>query len=194
MFSFRLIIRCAIALLLSLSGFQARAYHEIAGGPIIVNGDELGSEHGYQLIRLYGPIAAGDYWYDPVSGLWGLAGGPSSGQIHPNLPLGGPLRVGASGGGTGVYINGRELHRAEVARLQQLYGTVIPGRYWMNAQLIGGFEGGPPIFDLNAAAGARNPGGGSGYNRNTIGGGLMSDGSCSGYLHPGGTTVMSGNC
>jgi len=59
-------------------------------------------------------------------------------------------------------------------------------------------SGGPPAFDLGAAArgaaGGGGGGGGGGYNRNTPGGGLMSDGECSGYLHPGGATVMTGNC
>lgn len=183
------------ALLLCLPAVPAQAYHELAGGPIFVNDIELSSQQGYQLIQAYGAIAAGKYWYDPVSGLWGRSGGPGEGQIAPYLDLGGPLRADASGGGSGVFINGRELHFAEVSYLQQLYGSVIPGRYWMNAQLIGGFEGGPAIFNLNAAAGASGSnGGGSGYNVNTYGGSLMSDGSCSGYLHPSGASVMTGNC
>ena len=186
------------ALLTWLAGYPALAYHQIAGGPILVNGQELTSEQGQGLMQLYGPIPAGHYWYDRFSGLWGPAGGPSSGQILPDLDLGGPLQANASGGGTGVFINGRELHPLEVQRLLQLYGSVTPGRYWMNAQLIGGFEGEPASFDLNAAAtaagGGYGGGQGSGYNRNTIGGGLMSDGNCSGYLHPGGATVMIGDC
>jgi hypothetical protein len=172
-----------------------KAYHELAGGPIIVNGVELSPEQGQAMMQLYGPIAAGDYWYDSFSGLWGQTGGPGSGQIQPNLGIGGPLRADASGGGTGVFINGREIHLAELVYLQQLYGSVQAGRYWMNAALIGGFEGAPASFDLNSARQAtgyasQDPG----YNRNTIGGGLMSDGSCSGYLHPGGASVMTGNC
>ncbi len=125
-----------------------------------------------------------------MSGLWGLVGGPSTGQILPNLNLGGRLQSGVSGGGTGVFVNGREIHAVELAKLKQLFGVVNPGRYWMNAQLIGGYEGGPAIFDLRATAGGSD----SGYNRNTVGGGLMSDGNCSGYLHPSGASVMTGNC
>jgi hypothetical protein len=184
------------AALFAVTAFGAYAYHEIAGGPIVVNGEELSPEQGYGLMQIYGPIAAGDYWYDPVSGLWGVTGGPSSGQIQPGLGIGGPLQAGASGGGTGVFINGREIHLSELAYLRQLYGSVQPGRYWMNAALIGGFEGSPASFDLNAARGASGygTGQGSGYNRNTIGGGLMSDGNCAGYLHPGGASVMTGDC
>ncbi len=59
------------------------AYHGVAGGPIIVNGQEPDARQGQALMQLYGPIPAGSYWYDPVSGLWGPAGGPSTGQILP---------------------------------------------------------------------------------------------------------------
>lgn len=185
-------ISSRVAILLVLVAIEVPAYHQTAGGPIIVNAQELSAQQGTELIQLYGPIPAGRYWYDPVSGLWGPDGGPGTGQILPFLPLGGPLQADASGGGTGVFVNGREIHHQEYSRLLQLYGSVIPGRYWMNAQLIGGFEGGPATFNLNAASSAGQ--GSSGYNRNTIGGGIMSDGSCSGYLHPGGATVMTGNC
>ncbi|MCP4431576.1 MAG: hypothetical protein GY806_11400 [Gammaproteobacteria bacterium] len=179
-----------IAMLTLLASVSVFAYHEISGGPIIVNGQELDSQQGGALIQYYGGIPAGNYWYDRVSGLWGLLGGPSTGQILPNLNLGGDLQAASSGGGTGVFINGREIHIKELDNLQQIYGVVIKGRYWMNAQLIGGFEDGPAIFNLGVAAGSQS----SGYNRNTIGGGLMSDGSCTGYLHPGGASVMTGNC
>ena len=174
----------------------AMAYHEISGGPIVVNGVEVSSADGSALMRYYGAIPAGNYWYDPVSGLWGMQGGPGSGQIMPGLPLGGRLHARASGGGTGVFVNGREIHREEYNSLLRLYGSVVPGRYWMNAQFVGGFEGGPAIFNLSQAGanGGSAGGSGNGYNRNTVGGGLMSDGNCSGYLHPSGASVMTGNC
>ena len=145
----------------------------------------------------YGVIPAGSYWYDPVSGFWGAQGGPSSGQIMPGLALGGPLQANASGNsGTGVFINGRQIHQQEYYYLVQQFGSVAPGRYWLNAQLIGGYEGGPATFNLNAQASnsSGGSGGGSGYNVNTYGGSLMSDGNCSGVLLPGGSSVMTGNC
>lgn len=138
------------------------------------------------------PVYDGDYWYDPISGLWGVRGGPTLGQIPPELNLGGDLQADASGGGTNVYINGRELHPLEVAYLQQVFGYVVPGRYWMNAQGIGGVEGGPPIFNLVAAAQARS--GGNSYTRRGLFGGTGSDGNCSYYLHPNGSSVMTGSC
>ncbi len=187
-----------MVLLTFLAATPAAAYHEFAGGPIIVNAQELSSQDGNALMQYYGVIPTGSYWYDPVSGLWGTAGGPGVGQIMPGLSLGGPLQVNASGGGTDVFITGREIHPQEYTTLLQAYGSIVPGRYWMDAQMIGGFEGGPAIFNLNAAANntgsASNTNAGSGYNVDTYGGGLMSDGNCSAYLHPSGASVMTGNC
>jgi len=181
----------AVSLLILFFSAAGSAYHNIAGGPIVVNGQELDSSQGGLIMQYYGPVPAGNYWYDPMSGLWGVVGGPGTGQILPNLSIGGQLRSNASGGGTGVFVNGREIHSQELSYLRQIYGTVAQGRYWMNAQFIGGFEGSPASFNLGIVAGG---GQSSGYNRNTIGGSLMSDGNCSGYLHPGGASVMTGNC
>ncbi len=179
-----------------LAGAPARAGQDAESGQIVINGQPLSGEAAGALARAYGPIPAGDYWYDPSSGLWGVTGGPSSGRIPPGLQVDGPLRPQASGGGaghiTGVFINGREIHPDEVLYLRALFGAVEPGRYWLGPNLVGGLEGGPPAFDLFGAAAAAA--GASGYNQSTLFGGLMSDGQCAGYLHPGGTTVMTGNC
>ena len=159
---------------------------------VYVNGVELGPDTLAQLERAYRTeVPRGRYWYDRRSGLWGLIGGPGTGQIAPNLELGGPLQMDASRAQTGVFVNGREIHPTELAYLQRLYGRVVPARYWLDANGIAGYEGGPAQFNLGAAAGA---GAAGGYNRNTPGGGLMSDGRCAGYLHPDGATVMSGDC
>jgi hypothetical protein len=171
----------------------ACAFGAHAQQPVVVNGVALDAPTLAQLQRAYGPVAPGRYWYDPGSGLWGRERAPHSGQIMPGLRLGGPLRRDASGGGTGVIVNGREIHPAELVQLQQLFGQVNPGRYWLNAAGIGGYEGGPAQFNLPAAASQRS-GGGRGYNRTGPGGHLMSDGSCFGYMSPNGSTVMSGNC
>ncbi len=156
----------------------------------IVTQQEFVSELGRVGLTLPGPVPDGSYWYDAVSGLWGQEGGPTLGQMPPGLALGGELQENASGGGTGVFINGRELHLLEVAYLQQMFGYTVPGRYWMNAQGIGGLEGGPPIFNLVAAAQARS--GGNGYVRRGLFGSTGSDGSCSYYMHPNGSSVMTG--
>jgi hypothetical protein len=102
-----------------------------------------------------------------------MEGGPALGQIHAGLKLGGALRADASGGGqgklTGLFINGRELHPRDVAALQQIT-PVIPGRYWVDAQGNGGYEGGPAIFNLYVLAqqAARRGGGSSWYYGNSL--------------------------
>lgn len=124
---------------------------------ILVNGVELSMQEVVDY-RIMVPV--GRYWYDPVSGLWGQEGGPYLGQIDPHLELGGALRADASGGGTDVFINGRELHALEVQYLVWLLGEQVPlGRYWMGADGVGGVEGGPASFSL---AREQDPGAGSG--------------------------------
>lgn len=119
-------------------------------------------------------IPAGSYWYDSVSGLVGLEGNPPSGQIMPGLVLGGTLPADISAKGSAVFINGRELHMLEITYLYQHFGVVYPGRYWMNAQFIGGLEGGPAFFNLAAGAGQAS----SAYSKY---GTTVSDGSFTGY-------------
>lgn len=129
-----------------------------------INGQALDPALRDALAAQGASIPDGRYWYDPLSGLWGRAGGPPEGITLPGLGLGGPLPTGASarGGdstGTGIFINGREISTLEQQQLTQLFGAVQTGRYWLNAQFIGGIEGGPPAFDIGAAIRAR---GGSG--------------------------------
>jgi len=96
------------------------------GADVFVNGARLEDSARQSLERGYGvPIKPGRYWYDSVSGVWGLEGGPAEGQIHPGLRLGGTLKRDASKGRTGVIVNGRELHALDVAALQRCV-TVIP--------------------------------------------------------------------
>jgi hypothetical protein len=92
-------------------------------------------------------VPDGRYWYDALVGLWGREGEGTSGLIAPGLLLGGRLRADASGGGTGVFVNGRELHPTEVGYLSRCV-EVPPGRYWLNAQGVAGAEGGPPLVDI----------------------------------------------
>jgi hypothetical protein len=164
---------------------------------VVINGVTVPKEKIASLEQAYGVSIQPDrYWYDKIAGLWGVEGGPLMGQIVPDLDLGGPLKANASNGDTNVVINGRELPMQEVMFLQQL-GPVLPGRYWLNAQGIGGFEGGPPQFDLSAAIAAQNKkkGGGmyGGWNRATPGGHLGGDDNCSYYFDPNsGSSVM--NC
>jgi len=92
-------------------------------------------------------IADGRYWYDPASGAWGVEGGPSAGFIQPGLQLGGPLRADASGGGSSVYLNGREVHPQELGILASAI-PLWPGHYWLDGYGRIGRIGGVAIANL----------------------------------------------
>ena len=80
-----------------------------------------------------------------------------------------------------------------MALLKQIAGSVIPGRYWVNAFGVGGYEGGPPSFDLRALAAQRE--GGQAWSHSGPGGHSGSDGKCAYYFDPkSGSSVMTGNC
>lgn len=115
--------------------------------PIVVNAREV-SHEALRSLQWFGiQVQPGRYWYDRVSGAWGVERGPTAGFIAAGLHLGGPLRADASGGGTGVFINGRELHPLDVAALSQ-FVQVMRGRWWVNAQGYFGPEGGPAWGNL----------------------------------------------
>ena len=158
---------------------------------VFVNQARLNEKEIQTLEALYNVrLQSGYFWYDVISGLWGIEGGPTMGQIFPGLKLGGPLRADASKSNTGVFINGREIHELELLYLQQVFGMVYPGRYWLNAQGIGGYEGGPPQFNLNIAAQRI----GNDWIRRTPGGTIGGSGGCMYYSHPNGSSVMTGSC
>lgn len=129
---------------------------------IVVNGIAL-NERTVQALQSVYPvrIAPAKYWYDAVSGAWGPEGGPIAGQMVAGLALGGPLRADASRGTSGVFINGRQITAGEKAYLEQLCRTpVLPARYWVLSNGVGGFEGGPANFDLGRCPGIAGSGGG----------------------------------
>jgi hypothetical protein len=116
---------------------------------VVVNGLPLMAAERESLERQHRlSIEAGVYWYDARSGAWGLDGAPTAGFVVAGLPLGGLLRADASGGDTGVFVNGRELHRQDASALEALLGTVVAGRYWLDADGGVGLEGGPVAFNL----------------------------------------------
>lgn len=170
---------------------------------VTVNRVRLDDRTRVALERAYGvPVAPGRYWYDAFSGVWGVEGGPAQGQIHPGLQLGGPLRADASGGDTGVFVNGRQLHRLDVAALRRCT-QVIPGRYWVAANGVGGYEGAPPSFNLAVLCG--NAGGGSSTRCDNYGGGqfncsnqrtgigMISEGGGRGAVFVDGKVIMTPN-
>lgn len=141
------------------------------GDDVFINGAQLAIDKQRALEQAYRvPIRPGRYWYDAVSGVWGLEGGPALGQIHPSLNLGPPLRSDASKGNTRVFVNGRELHSMDVMALRRCT-PVMPGRYWVLANGIGGYEGGPPLFNLAALCSAATGAAKSGMQCDNYGGG-----------------------
>lgn len=190
---FRLCLVCA---LLAVATLATPATARNSG--VAINGQVLDLQELAALQSMVGPVGPGHYWYDPVSGLYGYAGGPTVGQTIAGLNVGGRLRADASGGGTGVYINGREIHPQEYQFLVSIYGSVNPGRYWLNAAGIGGLEGGPASFNLHQAiarAQARS-GSGSVYMPNTGGrsGGTYVGRAGDGCLYYGSGSYSGSSC
>ena len=78
-------------------------------------------------------VRDGRYWYDAVSGAWGMDGGPTAGWILPGLTLGGGLPPDASNGATGVFINGRQLPDQDGLPLRSFWSragqTVVNGAF-----------------------------------------------------------------
>lgn len=135
-------------------------------------------------------IPRGDFWYDNVSGAWGIDGGPTRGFTTPGMTLGGPLPADASRGDTGVFINGRELPVQDVVGLQQMGVPVARGRWWVDGQGNFGFEG-IPVAGGNLFQFSRGRGGA--YQRATAGGYIGGDGTTSYFFDPStGASVMTG--
>lgn len=136
------------------------------------NGKALNAEGLATLKKLeaaYGTrLPDGSYWYDPVCGAFGAWGGPVVFILPAGLSLGGPVPANASGSGSGVFVNGRELHAFDVLYLQHLLGAIQPGRYFTDAMGNAGLEGGPVLVNLLMAAQQR--GGFSHYKSNAYSG------------------------
>ncbi len=123
---------------------------------VFINRHALTPEQLAQLEGVFGVvIPAGRYWYDAVSGAWGLEGGPALGFGLPELDLPGPLPADISGGGTGIFVNGRELHIQEQVALQAIFGTTVPGRYTLDGFGSLSVEHGAFIANLRQAAAAQ---------------------------------------
>lgn len=155
----RLILRLTLCAIVLVTAFGAnvnycvratQAYQAEDSGyrQVYVNRVRLSDYQVKALERLYqARLPDGGYWYDRFCGAWGFAGGPAAGFIHAGLNLGGRLRADASNGKTGVFVNGRELHRLDVLALQQLT-PVYRGRYSVDARGSVWIEGGPYLGNL----------------------------------------------
>jgi hypothetical protein len=129
---------------------------------VSINGGRLSPTQTAELAELYGvqPVP-GEYWYDPMSGLYGVIGQPSEGFMYPAHDFG-RLPANASAGSTGVFLNGRNLPQSEVMVFSAIWGTYIePARYWLDGQGNVGYEGVPiPVGNLYSQMAARAMGGG----------------------------------
>ncbi len=180
----------ALAFGTSLSLVAAVPVAAQAASGIRINRVELSADVVQALTQYNIRIAPGDYWYDAFSGLFGMMGGPGLGFTMPGMQIGGPLPPDASGGGSGVFVNGRELHPQDVAALSAL-GPVYPGRYFLRYDGWYGLENGTVLGNLIVLS--QQAAGGPGYNRTTYGGHLGSDGQTSYFFDPNsGCSVISG--
>ena len=155
---YRALVACALGCLVAATPACAQK------ATYVVNDVPLTPELTQAFQRLIPP---GHYWYDRVSGAFGLDGGPASLLLRPGLRLPGRLRANASHGTMPVFINGRQLTVIDVQRLVLwLRMPVQPGRYWVGGQSNFGYEGGPMLGNLALIA-QRNSGG-MGRQGNTI--------------------------
>lgn len=174
--------------------YLAFALAAAAQPTVLINGKSLSPVETQQIAQLekrYGSkVEAGSYWYDAQTGLWGRMGQPMAGVIPPGLAFRAPLPARASNGDTGVFVNGRELHRTEVQAVGRCT-TVQRGRYWMDAQGNGGREGQPASFNLVALCRQNRASFGTPGNRGWYGH-TSGDGSMVGSVFSGGTGVTCG--
>jgi hypothetical protein len=162
---------------------------------VVINDHRLSDSELTQIEQTYRVhLPDANFWYDPVLGAWGLKGGPTRGFTSPGLNLGGPLQANASGGGTQVSVNGRILHVVDLMALQQVTGPIMPGRYFITAMGLAGYEGGPPQWDLRAMIAQSQRGGGrSDWQGGILGSSGFSDGETGAVFLPNGEISSYGN-
>ena len=137
----------------------------------IINGKPLTAAQRSEFLRTYGTAPlGGNFWYDSISGLWGVAGREAFGVLRPGHPYG-PLAPTASAGNTGVFINGRQINMAEALYIKSLLGSVLPGRWWLDGRTGNfGLEGNQmPAGNLFAIAKAAQSQGETYYYNNGMG-------------------------
>ncbi len=160
---------------------------------VLINGMRLGGDDLARLEAAYHiRIDNADYWYDKVLGAWGVRGGPTLGFIAPGLDLGGPLQSDASDGETQIFVNGRELHLYDALALQRITGPIMPGRYFITAQGLAGYEGGAPLWNLAQLAAQSQGGGSNTWQSRILGSSGFSDGATSAVFLPNGGIVSTG--
>jgi hypothetical protein len=154
-----------LLMLTALALGAARAEAQSDQTQTIINGKVMTAAQRADFVRTYGtqPLG-GNFWYDPVSGLWGVVGREAFGVLQPGLPYG-PVSPTASAGTTGVFINGRQINLAEALYIKSLLGSVLPGRWWLEGRTGNfGLEGNlMPVGNLFAIAKAAHQSRGGAY-------------------------------
>ncbi|XP_076883212.1 uncharacterized protein LOC143531913 [Bidens hawaiensis] len=91
---------------------------------VYVNGQLLTERAVKKAEKLAGPIHPGEYWYDSLAGFWGVMNQPCLGIIPPFIQeFDHPMPKTCAAGDTGVFVNGRELHKKD---LDLLAGRGLP--------------------------------------------------------------------
>lgn len=138
----------------TFSGLHAQSYQRsVFVNEVRLNEATVNTLEQYYRMR----IQDGQYWYDPANGWWGVKGQAVAGIIAPGLNFGGRLQHNASGGRTGIYLNGRQINQVERMHLQRIVGQVIlPGRYWLDAYGNTGPIGGYALCNIYQLANRSN--------------------------------------
>ena len=112
---------------------EERNSEESSSLKVYINGNKLTQSQIDELIEVYAvPPQEGEYWYDSVSGSYGVWHGQSLGLLLPGHDFG-QLPEDASNGNTGVFINGREINDDDYMFLWAVFGVEpIQGRWWLN--------------------------------------------------------------
>ncbi|MEM7453288.1 MAG: hypothetical protein AAF456_02925 [Planctomycetota bacterium] len=136
------------------AGSDRSIYQDQNATQVVINGTALDQQQLNAIKSAYGiePLP-GHYWYDSMSGLYGVVGYQAYGFMLPGHSFG-PLSRTASNGTSGVIVNGRELQMAEVQLLSRIRGAQVQqGSYWLDSNGNAGNEGSPvPLGNLFVAA------------------------------------------
>src|SRR5262249_5565374 len=112
-----------------IQGMGAQNPSATTTSPVTINGRPLNADQLRQIQLAYGRIFPGRYWYDPISGYWGLEGRDPAGYTLPGLDFG-PVSPRASNGHSGAFLNGREISVGEQWIYARIFGTQPgPGRF-----------------------------------------------------------------
>ncbi|GJP30978.1 hypothetical protein CLOM_g7537 [Closterium sp. NIES-68] len=118
---------------------------------VYVNGQPVPDKLVFLAERRIGTIEPGSYWYDCRAGFWGPVGGPAYGVTPAFMREFGmqPMQSDCSGGKTKVFVNGRELHKKDLATLQKRGFPDTPGvRYTLDADGTVCNEAGRHLFAM----------------------------------------------